>query len=287
MKKHSAAFLLFCVLFSACSVVQPPLPPNVFLVGGKLDTEAQLLTKMYVLVLRHAGLTVIERAALGPNTVVFNALRSHAIDLYPEFTTTGLEQVNITSTGNAAKDYALLKEYYAKHYSIVWLDPASLNDTYGVCTDKTLHYHTITDLGSHAGLIATPPDGIEHGITPVAKTYGVTFQGKTVYEDVGHAYNAVFAGKAHLTICYTTSAAIADGRLTLLQDTKHAFPEYHPAPIIRSDALAIEPQRIPRALNGLAPKLTTQVSQRLQLQVMQGKSITQAATDWLTHEGLL
>src|SRR5436305_11924576 len=76
-------------------------------VGGKLDTEAQLLTKMYVLLLRKAGFTVVERAALGTNAVVFNAISSGQIDLYPEFTATGLAKLGLQPSGDAQKDYQM------------------------------------------------------------------------------------------------------------------------------------------------------------------------------------
>ena len=59
-------------------------------VGSKLDPEAQLLGEMYVLLLQKAGYTVNPKLALGQTPVVFTALKSGAIDLYPEFTGTGL-----------------------------------------------------------------------------------------------------------------------------------------------------------------------------------------------------
>jgi osmoprotectant transport system substrate-binding protein len=50
-------------------------------VGGKLDTEAQLLTKLYVLVLRKAGFDVTEKSKLGTNDIVHNAITSGQIDM--------------------------------------------------------------------------------------------------------------------------------------------------------------------------------------------------------------
>jgi len=55
-------------------------------VSSKLDPEAQLLGEMYVLLLRKAGYTVNSKLALGQTPTVFAALKSGAIDLYPEFT---------------------------------------------------------------------------------------------------------------------------------------------------------------------------------------------------------
>src|SRR5437763_13084804 len=106
-------------------------------VGGKLDTEAQLLTEMYTLLLRKAGFHIIEKRALGTNAVVFNAISSGQIDLYPEFTATGLAKLGKQSSSDPAKDYQTVKQAYESQYHITWLDPAPLNDTYGVCTSHS------------------------------------------------------------------------------------------------------------------------------------------------------
>ena len=53
------------------------------------------------------------------------------------------------------------------------------------------------------------------------------------------------------------------------------------------EGLKIDAPGLAPALNALAPKLTTAVSQQLQLEVVNGKSVTQAATDWLKSVGLL
>ena len=72
----------------------------------------------------------------------------------------------------------------------------------------------------------------------------------------------------------------------LLEDDKNLFPIYEPAPIVRDDTLRKAPS-IASALNPLAPKLTSEVSRQLQLEVNNGKSVTQAATEWLKAQGML
>src|SRR6266576_4491977 len=69
-------------------------------VGSKLDPEAQLLGEMYILLLQKAGYTVNPKLALGQTPVVFSALKSGAIDLYPEFTGTGLNILGVKSAYN-------------------------------------------------------------------------------------------------------------------------------------------------------------------------------------------
>ncbi len=261
-------------------------------VGGKLDTEAQLLTKMYVLLLKKAGFNVVERAALGTNAVVFNAITSGQIDLYPEFTATGLAKLGIPTTNDPQKDYQAVKQGFESKYQITWLDPAPLNDTYGVCTTQAkaqqLAVTSISQLAPKASslTIATPPDGKQYGVDVVKSAYGITFKGVTTYNEEGLTFPAVMSGAQDLNICYTTAALIAKDNFVLLNDDKNAFPAYNPAPIVRDDTLQKAPG-IKDALNPLAPKLTTQVSQQLQAKVVGGQSVTQVATDWLKSQGLL
>ncbi len=262
-------------------------------VGGKLDTEAQLLTEMYVLLLQKAGFNVIARPHLGTNIVVFTAITSGQIDLYPEFTATGLAKLGLQSSGDAQKDYQTVAQGYETNYHITWLDPAPLNDTYGICTTQakasSLGVTKISDLASKASslTIATPPDGVQYGVNVAKSVYGITFKKVTTYNEEGLTFPAVMSGTQDLNICYTTAALIAKDNFVLLQDDKNAFPIYNPAPIIRDSTLAKAPVAIKAALNPLAPKLTTQVSQQLQAQVVDGQSVQQVATNWLKSVGLL
>jgi osmoprotectant transport system substrate-binding protein len=261
-------------------------------VGGKLDTEAQLLTKMYVLLLKKAGFNVIEKSQLGTNAVVFAAINSGQIDLYPEFTATGLAKLGKQSSGNAQQDYQTVKSGYESNYHITWLDAAPLNDTYGVCTSQSkatsLGATKISDLASKASTltIATPPDGKAYGVDVLKTAYKITFKGVTTYNEEGLTFPAVQSGAQDLNICYTTAALIAKDNFVLLQDDKNAFPAYNPAPIVRDDTLSKAPG-IATALNPLAPVLTTQVSQQLQAQVVGGMSTTEVATNFLKSKGLL
>jgi osmoprotectant transport system substrate-binding protein len=262
-------------------------------IGGKTDTEAQLLTKIYTLLLRHSGFTVTEKARLGTNAIVHSAITSGQIDLYPEFTATGLSHLKITTTHDADKDYQLVKDGYEKQFHITWLDKSPLNDTYGICTSQQkasqLNITKVSQLAPYAPkmTVASPPDGTsDPNVLPGLKpTYGFTFAHVTVVQ-VALAFDAVKQGKADFNVCYTTMALIPKYNFVLLDDDKHLFPIYLPAPIVRDDTLAKAPDIAP-TLNKVAPKLTTETSQQLQLQVVNGKSVTEVATTWLKSQGLL
>src|SRR5437667_8138292 len=135
-------------------------------VGSKLDPEAQLLGEMYVLLLQKAGYTVNAKLALGQTPVVFSALKSGAIDLYLEFTGTGLNILGVKSAYNPDQDYQTVKSGFEQQYHITWLDQAPLNDGYALCTSKAesqkLGVTTLSQLAPKVPqlTLATQSDGV-------------------------------------------------------------------------------------------------------------------------------
>ncbi|HEY0755063.1 MAG TPA: glycine betaine ABC transporter substrate-binding protein [Ktedonobacteraceae bacterium] len=299
LQAKSLLLLLVMLLFLITGTVSCASVNTHLVVGGKLDTEAQILTKIYVLLLRHVGLDVIERAKLGTNKDVFAAISSGQIDLYPEFTADGLAKLNLSKTRDQQHDYAAIKRGYEANYHITWLNPAPLNDTYGICTLKTtandLHVTKISQLAPLVSrlVIATPPDGLsDPNVLPgLQGTYGFSFPRSNILTTTdttaeAKTFQAVIQGQAQLNICYTTSPLISQDNFVLLLDDLNSFPVYDLAPIVRDDALARVPE-IADILNKLAPKLTTDVSVMLQAQVTSGFSVETVATKWLQSQGLL
>jgi osmoprotectant transport system substrate-binding protein len=262
-------------------------------VGGKLDVEAQLLTKMYTLLLRNAGYNVTEKAKLGTNQIVFEAITSGQIDLYPEFTATGLAKLGQSTTHDPAQDYQNVKQGYEQQYQITWLDPAPMNDTYGVCTSKanaeSFHVTKDSDLAAIASskTIATPPDGKNdpNVLQAMVTKYGTNWKRVDVLSDEAPTFLAVQQGQDDFNICYTTNGLIANDNFVLLQDDKNVFPIYNPAPIVRDDTLAKSPA-IKDVLNPLAPKLTTEAITKLNADAASG-NVTEVATNFLKQQGLL
>lgn len=269
-------------------------------VGGKLDTEAQLLTDMYSQLLQKAGFHVTEKLALGNSGFVFNALTSGAIDLYPEFTATGLNKLGITSQHDPQKDYQAVKSGYEQKYKITWLDPAPLNDGYALCTSQAesqrLGITSISDLAPKVSqqVLASPSDGTDFvdGLKPVYNFTSKSFKSlKTVDEAI--TFKAVSGGQAQVNVCYTTTGLISSQNFVILKDDKNGFPQFNPAPILRQDTLSKNPD-IAKALNPLAPDLTTDVSIALQKQVTDKaksmsttEAVKEVAKSFLQSKGLL
>ena len=270
-------------------------------VGSKLDPEAQLLGEMYVLLLQKAGFTVNPKLALGMTPTVFAALKSGAIDLYPEFTATGLNILGVKSSFNPTQDYQTVKTDFEQQYHITWLDEAPLNDGYALCTSQAesqkLGATTLSQLAPKVSqlTLATQSDGVTF-FDDLKATYGFDTSSFKALKKVDYAigFAAVKSGDAQVTECYTTDGSVTTQNFIFLQDDKHGFPEFHPAPIVRDSVLQSDPG-IAAALNPLAPDLTTDVSIMLQQQVAMkkasGESVSQAvkevATAFLMSKGLL
>ncbi len=300
-KPSALLIVILALLLTACAGIpigsssnnSNPSSSITITVGGKADNEGRLLTKLYVLMLRHAGFNAVEHAAPGTDGVVFKAITSGQIDLYPEFTGTGLTKLGLNSTGNAQQDYLQIRQGYEAKYQITWLEPSPLNDTYGVCSTQTrasnLGATKISDLTTKTSklTIATSADGVHDGINVMKAFYGFTFKKVVTYNQENLTFPAVNTGNQDLNICHTTSADIARYKFILLQDDKNAFPVNNPAPVVRDSMLKKAPE-IATVLNKLAPYLTTQISQQLQSEVVNDrKGVTEVATQFLQSKGLL
>ena len=270
-------------------------------VGGKKDVEAQLLTEMYSLLLSHAGYAVNTKLAFGNTPFNIAAIKNGDIDLYPEFTATGLNVLGIASTYDPQKDYQAVKNGFEQQYKITWLNPAPLNDGYAICTTKSesqsLGITTISQLAPMVSKLTleTPSDGTAF-VDNLQKTYGFTTKSfkKTQTVDYAVGFSAVQAGQAQVNVCYGTDASVPQQNFIFLQDDKNGFPAFNPAPIVRDAVLSAHPD-IANVLNPLAPDLTTDVSIMLQQQVAtkkaSGMSVSEAvkevATDFLKSKGLM
>ncbi len=270
-------------------------------VGDKLDPESQIIGEMYALLLRKAGYTVTLKQALGQTPTLSAALKSGAINIYPEFTATGLNLIGAKSSYNPQTDYNTVKAAYESQFKITWLDYSPLNDGYALCTSQAdsnkLGIKTLSELAPKVSqlILATPSDGVPF-INGLKSTYGFDTNSFKAEKKVDYSigFTALKSGDASVVTCYTTDGSVTTQGDIFLQDDKHGFPEFHPAPLVRDSVLKSDPG-IKDTLNKLAPYLTTDVSIQLQGQVASkkasGMSIAEAvkevSTSFLQSKGLL
>lgn len=130
-------------------------------IGGKLQTEQYILGHMYKLLIEnYTPLTVGLKMGLAGTKIVFSALKSGEINLYPEYTGTGLyvlldaDSSVINRLGNdPEKIYHYVKKQTKRHFNLIWLKPIGFNNTYAILMRKEqankLGIQTISDLARY------------------------------------------------------------------------------------------------------------------------------------------
>ena len=120
--------------------------------------EQYILIEMYkMLVEGNTDLQVQTRTGLGGTKICFDALNLGEIDMYPEYTGTGLLVIlqpsqNIVSDlmGNPDKAYQYVRENFLKNYQLSWLKPIGFNNAYALMMRREqaneLGIKTISDL---------------------------------------------------------------------------------------------------------------------------------------------
>jgi osmoprotectant transport system permease protein len=106
--------------------------------GSKLFTEQYILSEIYrQLIEGHTRLRVATRTGLGGTQICFDALRTGAIDFYPEYTGTGLLVILQppaatlqTLPMQADTVYQYVKNAFARQYGLVWQRPLGFNNSY-------------------------------------------------------------------------------------------------------------------------------------------------------------
>jgi len=289
----SLVFLVMALLLQACASAAAP---TVVKVGSKDFTEQFILGEMYALLLENNGFQVERKLDLGGTPVAQAALENGDIDLYPEYTGTGLLTVlkqPVNSDPKAVFD--TVASMYKEQYNLVWLDPAPMNNTQAIAMKATraqeLGITTISDMAAKAGelVMIGPPEFQERedGLPGIKKVYG-DFQLKEYKAvDPGLRYQALNNGEADVTVAFGTDGEIAAFDLVLLQDDKKLFPPYQVAPVVRADTLEKNP-KISEVLNSLAPLLTDSVMQTLNYEVSgNGREPADVAKEFLTQQGLI
>jgi len=244
-------------------------------VGSKNFTEELIIGELYAQVLEKAGIAVTRKLSLGTTDIAMAALGRGEIDLYPEYTGTALLNVlHAPPIGDAKRAYAVVKAAYAKRFQLTWLEPAPMNDTQALATTQAIAGRwalgRLSDLAPKAGefRLGAVPEFLTRadGLPGLRKAYGGFAFKQVKIVDNGLKYRALEHGDVDVIIAFSTEGELKADNLVVLEDDKHLFPSYAVAPVVRNAALAAKPAIAP-ALNKLAPLLTNDTMQNLNLQV--------------------
>ncbi len=227
--------LCFFVLAISCAL---PARAEPIVLGSKKFTESYVLAEVARRLLQDAGETVEHRQGMGGTIILWEALRSGQITLYPDYTGTIAEEILRVPPGTSPAE---LKAKLAPHG--VGLSPElGFNNTYALVVPRALsrklNLRTISDLQRHPGLRY----GFTHefldrrdGWRPLAQHYGLS-PADVRGIDHGLGYAALQRGDIDLKDAYSTDAKIGQNDLVALVDDRNFFPQYKAVFLYRLEA---------------------------------------------------
>ena len=303
MKKHtlrfkvfglSAGIFAFVLLASGCGPKRES--PASVRVGSKNFTEQFILGELMAQLLESRTDLKVEREFnLGGTMICHGALTKGEIDLYAEYTGTGLTAVlhrEVIASPTAA--YDAVAETYRTQFACEWLRPFGFNNTYAITVRedeaRARGWRTISDVVPVAGELKAGftaefmerPDGYPG----LSKSYGFKF-GTVRDLDPGLMYRAVVAREVDVICAFATDGRIAAYNLQPLTDDKEFFPPYYAAPVARQAVLSKHPE-IREVLDLLAARIDDATMQRLNYEVDEKKRTARAVgKEFLEGEGFL
>lgn len=276
-------------------------------VSSKIDTEGGVLGHIIRLVLEADGIATTDRIQLGGTPVVRNAILAGEIDIYPEYTGNAaffFEKADDPLWKDAAQAYQEAKKLDFEANRLVWLPPAPANNTWGVAIRQDLaREHGLTTFSDFGAYVAGGGDVVlaasaEFVNSPAAlPSFQTTYEFKLASDQLitlsGGDTAATIAAAANQTngvnaaMVYGTDGGIAPSGLVVLEDDKHVQPVYQPAPVIRAEVLAANPQ-IETLLAPVFEKLDLVTLQGLNGRVqVGGEAASAVAGDFLKQNGFI
>jgi osmoprotectant transport system substrate-binding protein len=265
-------------------------------VGSKNFTEQVILGEIIAQHLEHRLHVPVERRLnLGGTMLAHQALRSGAIDLYPEYTGTALTAILKESVaGTPADVLARVRAKYLRDSQVEWLDPLGIDNGFAMVVRgadaRARNLESLSDAaktrnGWMLGVgyeFEQRPDGLP----ALDKTYGFRWNGRPKSMDLGLLYRALEQGQVTMIAANATDGLLAKLDLKVLRDDKHTFPPYEVAIAVREDSMR-RTNGLRKALLELSGKFNNSTMQALNYRVDgEHRPVAQVAQDFLKMSGL-
>ncbi len=269
-------------------------PTRPVVIASKPFAESYLLAELFAQLLESRGYSVDRRPGLGSTEIAFGALRSGDIDVYPEYTGTGLLAILGAGTvGDPATVFDRVSLAFRQRYGVRWLPPLGFENTYAIAvrraTADSLGLRSIGDLAAAGARLrgGFTPDfiGRPDGLPGLERAYGLHLAAvRSLLPAV--KYRALVAGEVDVIDGYSTDGLIARYGLAVLADDHHFFPPYEAAALVGAELQ----QRTPGAvavLTELSGRLDVARMRALNEQVeVGGAPVATVARDLLRSLGL-
>ncbi len=149
------ALLVLSLTFTIASETRAQAPPEPVVVASKPFGESYFLAELFAQVLESHGIAVDRRPGLGATQIAFGALRTNAIDVYPEYTGTGLlvilrDSLTTEMRIDPRATFAHVLRESARRFGVRWLPPLGFQNGYAIAvrreTATQFGLRTLSDL---------------------------------------------------------------------------------------------------------------------------------------------
>lgn len=280
---------------SGSPLQEPATPTDPIVVASKPFAESFVLAELFAQLLEARGFTVERRPGLGATEIAFQALRTGAIDVYPEYTGTGLLAIlGEPPTGDAAEVFRTVYDRFFERWGIRWLPPLGFENTYAVAirrqTADSLQLETLSDLAARGDALVGgfSPDfiGRDDGLPGLQDTYGLDLADvRPLLQAV--KYSALAEGAVDVIDGYSTDGAIARFDLRVIRDDRGFFPPYEASALVGQRLAETRPGAV-AALTELSGRLDVDRIRRANERVeVDGLPPAEVARDILIDLGVL
>ena len=319
MKKIFIIFLLTVLTFPILTLDSPSVnatpdeqSTGIIRVGSKAFTENRVLGNIVYHVLTDMGFRVFFQTDDAPTAELRELLATGEIDVYVEYTGTGIlflngqfpDQVPFDAGFNPVLAYQTVLSFDSINNDLQWLPPAPANNTYALA---------VTEAFSEENDIETVSEFVEYvnAGNPVVLAGGSEFlvrdDGMRLFYDTYNfqlldnqiisiedgqpqdtlPYLAEGRDGTNIAMAYGTTGELLIGEFVLLEDDLFSQFVYQPAPVFRGEVIRNNPAILQR-LQPVFQALTNRTLQDLNLAVAEfGDSPSEAALRFLIENDFI
>lgn len=295
MKNFTFKKLILVFIITSMFLLSCGGKTDTIVVASKNFTENIILAEMMAQVIEHnTDIEVTRKLNMGSTFIVFSALKSGDVDMYPDYTGT-LYQANLKQTNrvSAAETYTYVKREMAKQNVSVMGD-FGFNNTYAIGLMQEVAQprglKKISDLINHPDLIPGFDNEFiqrKDGASEMFKYYGLKFDNDMVQMEIGLKLIALANGDIEFTDAFSTDSKLLRYNITILEDDLNFFPPYYAVPVVRTETLEKYP-KIQNALDTLSKTIQEDEMMQLNYAVEDDKkSVKTVAKNFLESKKIL
>ncbi len=264
-------------------------------VGSADFTESKIIAELYAQALEANDFTVARQFGIGSRETYIPAVQDHSIDLIPEYTGNLLQYFDSETTATTPDAVLLgLLKALPGDLSILYPSPAEDKDTLAVtaATAQRWNLKSIADLATHSAEVKVGgPSEFQTrvtGLVGLKDKYGLDIAPANfiaISDGGGPATVKALTGDTVTAAnIFSTSPAIEQNKLVVLEDPKNVFLAANVVPLVASQKMSTDLKNV---LDAVSAKLTTQalIEMNTAVEGNQGIDPDEAAEKWIKDNG--